>query len=416
MDVSRVGAERDGAVTEDVRKFWSHVFGGEHGLVQVWTGARGSGGEIDKETIASRCFDYPKAAKAAAGWALAKSEEGREVYFCAHLLTAPRRVKENAAEVRALWAEIDGAAPPNGGLRPTAVVESSPGRYHVYFRLADAIPPQVAEGLNRRLAHRIGADPSGFDRTQLLRVPGTVNHKYPDRPVVKVLELDPDRAYSLGELDRELPQDESPHLTAAPPVGDVIPAGKRNGTLTSLAGNMRRRGMGEEEMYAALAVTNLTRCKPPLEEEEVRGIAASVARYAPAGSEANKGFEEIVLGDGERPANMPYNTTDYGNAERLVARHGKDLHYVHAFGKWLEYDDSRYRVDDVGGIFRLARRPRVPSTGRPRSRSTPSSARNSPATRSGPRPEAASRRWLYWRSPSQGSPCVPTTSTPTRGC
>ncbi|MDP9476816.1 MAG: hypothetical protein M3R38_14210 [Actinomycetota bacterium] len=71
--------------------------------------------------------------------------------------------------------------------------------------------------------------------------------------------------------------------------------------------------------------------EPPLEEEEVRRIAASVARYAPASREVNKEFEELVRGDGKRPANMPYNTTDYGNAERLVARHGEDLRYIHAW-------------------------------------------------------------------------------------
>jgi len=66
------------------------------------------------------------------------------------------------------------------------------------------------------------------------------------------------------------------------PVGDVIPDGDRNDTLTSLAGTMRRRGMGEAEIFAALDVTNRERCKPPLPVEEVRRISGSVARYEPA--------------------------------------------------------------------------------------------------------------------------------------
>lgn len=69
---------------------------------------------------------------------------------------------------------------------------------------------------------------------------------------------------------------------SAPPVGEVIPGGRRNGELTSLAGTMRRRGMGEAEILAALEVTNRLRCKPPLEDEEVRRIVQSVARYEPA--------------------------------------------------------------------------------------------------------------------------------------
>lgn len=68
----------------------------------------------------------------------------------------------------------------------------------------------------------------------------------------------------------------------AGPVGREIPAGNRNGTLASLAGTMRRRGMGEAEIFAALEVTNRLRCKPPLPVEEVRRISGSVARYEPA--------------------------------------------------------------------------------------------------------------------------------------
>jgi putative DNA primase/helicase len=68
----------------------------------------------------------------------------------------------------------------------------------------------------------------------------------------------------------------------AGPVGEAIPDGNRNGVLTSLAGTMRRRGMGEAEIFAALEVTNRLRCKPPLPVEEVRRISGSVARYEPA--------------------------------------------------------------------------------------------------------------------------------------
>jgi putative DNA primase/helicase len=69
---------------------------------------------------------------------------------------------------------------------------------------------------------------------------------------------------------------------AAGAVGEVIPDGNRNGTLTSLAGTMRRRGMGEAEIFAALEVTNRLRCKPPLPVEDVRRISGSVARYEPS--------------------------------------------------------------------------------------------------------------------------------------
>lgn len=86
------------------------------------------------------------------------------------------------------------------------------------------------------------------------------------------------------ELKRKLREERAGgagRCEAAGPVGAEIPSGNRNGALASLAGTMRRRGMGEAEIFGALEVTNRLRCKPPLPVEEVRRICASVARYEP---------------------------------------------------------------------------------------------------------------------------------------
>ncbi len=46
--------------------------------------------------------------------------------------------------------------------------------------------------------------------------------------------------------------------------------------------------------------------------------------------------------------------TDLGNAERLVARHGEDLRYVHPWGKWLLWDGKRWKPDASGEVERRA--------------------------------------------------------------
>lgn len=73
----------------------------------------------------------------------------------------------------------------------------------------------------------------------------------------------------------------TPTLAQGAADGNRVPAGQRNSTLASLAGTMRRAGMGEAEILAAIRETNRSRCVPPLSETEVRRIAASIARYAP---------------------------------------------------------------------------------------------------------------------------------------
>lgn len=91
-------------------------------------------------------------------------------------------------------------------------------------------------------------------------------------------------------------------VTAAEP--EKIRDGTRNKTLSSLAGAMRRRGMTEEAMLAALLEDNRRRCEPPLPEKVVRKIAASIGRYPPAAPEtaANSGDEDEVATGAPWPA------------------------------------------------------------------------------------------------------------------
>lgn len=57
--------------------------------------------------------------------------------------------------------------------------------------------------------------------------------------------------------------------------------GGRNEFLTSHAGAMRRRGFDAPEILPSLLAVNARRCRPPLDEREVRRIAEGMARYAP---------------------------------------------------------------------------------------------------------------------------------------
>lgn len=70
-------------------------------------------------------------------------------------------------------------------------------------------------------------------------------------------------------------------VAASPAVGNVIPDGQRNGTLAKLAGAMRRVGMSQGEIQAALLKANADRCRPPLDPREVYRIAESIGRYEP---------------------------------------------------------------------------------------------------------------------------------------
>jgi putative DNA primase/helicase len=158
-------------------------------------------------------------------------------------------------------------------------------------------------------------------------------------------ELADPPGWLMDLLERERPKG------SAPPVGERIPPGKRNDVLASLAGTMRRRGMGEGEILAALQVANEQRCQPPLEAQEVEKIAASVARYEPAENVVHIS----VNGYGSVRPPRGFNLTDLGNAERFITRHGADVRYCYAWSRWMVWTGTRWERDEGGRVHRLAK-------------------------------------------------------------
>lgn len=62
--------------------------------------------------------------------------------------------------------------------------------------------------------------------------------------------------------------------------GGTIPHGARNVTLASMAGKARHRlHMDEDQLFSYLKDVNRKQCNPPLPEEDIRTIAASIGRY-----------------------------------------------------------------------------------------------------------------------------------------
>ena len=118
---------------------------------------------------------------------------GYNVYFCPQLLSTKKRTKEYVSVCPTIWADLDTCPPDRLLLTPTLVTETSPGRYHALWVLERPIAPEEAEDISRRIAYyhsADGADRSGWDLTQLLRVPITRNYKYEEQghPFVKIIE------------------------------------------------------------------------------------------------------------------------------------------------------------------------------------------------------------------------------------
>lgn len=108
---------------------------------------------------------------------------------------------------------------------------------------------------------------------------------HPDGPQYAAVDdacpVSPAPAWLL-DLIRNISDPPAPAKTVQPR-WDTIPEGRRNDKLTSTGGYLRRKGLSQTEIEAALLQDNQRRCNPPLPDAEVSRIAASVARYPVGG-------------------------------------------------------------------------------------------------------------------------------------
>jgi Bifunctional DNA primase/polymerase, N-terminal/AAA domain/Primase C terminal 1 (PriCT-1) len=90
-----------------------------------------------------------------------------------------------------------------------------------------------------------------------------------------------------------------PTLAAVSSPHNIIREGQRNSTLTSRAGSMRKSGMATSSIEAAMQEENRKRCRPPLAEEEVSRIIASIERYprGTPGMRKTRRAEVVCLAD-----------------------------------------------------------------------------------------------------------------------
>lgn len=222
--------------------------------------------------------------------ALSKVPKGHDQYYCVNLFTKPTRRKEYVKNPKWLYADLDHVDPKKlpQAIRPTVAVQSSPGRFQALWKTARPLEPDKHQAYNRRLTYAIGADKGGWDITQVLRVPGSRNWKYPNGAPVRLVwseaESDSFKPISLRGLSsylRRVEQDrgtdgdvEVPDLILPPEsVGDIRkhiwdradartrallserdtqPEGERSERLWELECRLLEYGLTPEEVYVVV--------------------------------------------------------------------------------------------------------------------------------------------------------------------
>ena len=182
-------------------------------------------------------------------------QDGCGVFVAVNAMRGRRRRNRDVAAVRAVFAERDRPGTPLP-LRPSLVVETSPGKRHDYLLCDATDPPDLVEArrINRLIASRYGCDCHATDLARVLRLAGSLHLK--GEPHRVGIAAAPGTRYPASTLRAALPvapkPDDAPriivrHAIAHPDryiaaalaglLGELASAraGTRNATLNRIA-------------------------------------------------------------------------------------------------------------------------------------------------------------------------------------
>lgn len=154
-------------------------------------------------------------------------------------------------------------------LPATFTVKTCSGGWHLYFRFSGdervTIGTDLLPGIDWRGNGGYVVAPGSV-------VDGAQYEIAKNLPIVRAPESLLERTLAKRNRPRPAP-DANGHMTIA--------AGQRNATLFALACLLRRFGLEYNAILESLRATNGDHCDPPMEDHELRQIAASAMRYAP---------------------------------------------------------------------------------------------------------------------------------------
>lgn len=387
---------------EEASRFFDALYPeGSDDQITIWTAQ-------DKTTIKVRACESSRASELAVSLA-ADKDVFLGIGLRRHDLNGTGRGrKQDVTLLSAVWADVDvdeeaaaRAVLESFPLPPSMLVWSGHG-LHAYWlfdrpwRLDTAEDRNAADTLIKRFGATIagdGVDRAVFELARVMRVPGTINHKRDPRPV-RLLECHPDRRYRRGEIERHLtdpPQRREPksarHMrTPAEAYGDRALAGiaeelsqqpehGRNDALNKSAYRLARLHLAEAAPDAATCWSALwTACvENGLAADRVNGgepacratfdsgwragmaagpanvpaLSASTNPPVPTSRRKRKGLPHCIPG--------LYRLEDVGNGYRLVDLYGGQLRWCEVWGKWLVWDGTRWRPDDLAAAIGLAK-------------------------------------------------------------
>jgi putative DNA primase/helicase len=313
------------------------------------------------------------------------NKAGAGIYWMVNYGDGRGRQAGNVTGVRCVFVDTDGAPLQpilDAGLTPHAVVQSSPGKWHVYWQVSDCTREQFTI-VQKALAAKFGTDVSVNDLPRVLRVPGFL-HRKAEPTKVQIIAMEPMQPYAIDEIvtvlqldlaavvDRRVVDPDTGEITVQPSPGEHEFADK-----VRQLGRRLRSGDGRREMLKRFIASRSARgLRPDDIRITINGIAAlyfdpsdpideaniieivehfavrDINRQPPV---INIGSSEIVRPDGSVEELLPPDLSDDALALELVQRGGDEYRWSPGLG-WMVDAGIVWRRDEQLTRYDLARR------------------------------------------------------------
>lgn len=194
-----------------------------------------------------------------------EANKTKDMYFCPLPFSGPKRSKEGVVRSKVLWSDIDEGDYSKS--KPSVLWESSPGRFQGLWILPKAVPPEEAAQMSKQMAYYLGADRGGWDLTQVLRIPGTPNLKYEQKPIVKLREFS-------DRILRKVPQSLIDRWRSTIPkkimriIEGPVEVGKRSDMLWFLEHELCDLGIPIKDVFSILRATDWNKYRGRDDEDE----------------------------------------------------------------------------------------------------------------------------------------------------
>jgi hypothetical protein len=188
--------------------FFTYLFEDREGYVCIAHADRGDPPKM-KKSFSQTFFKWPEMKKELSAF-IDQNAMYKHLWYAVNQFEKPERKTEYALAGSIVYADLDACDPNTVDPLPSLAYESSPGRFQAIWQLQEIVSPDIRADYSRRLAYKYsvnGADKTGWDITQLLRIPFTKNYKYASAPEIKVI-LNNDETFHVETFEEiEAPPD-----------------------------------------------------------------------------------------------------------------------------------------------------------------------------------------------------------------